>query len=180
VRLDCGGCGNAVPLTINNNGEIGGWIRTSNNPAGTVATVPVIWRNGSVAWTGDPRVVGEYALGVAMNDAGTLVVQAPGAKRSYTVSASGAVLPLSPEAGDVEAKDINAAGVVVGAVDGRAVMWVNGQQIDLAAHLASKGVSQANTWQWTMAYDINDKGSMLVYYIDAQGKSGKARLTAKP
>jgi hypothetical protein len=180
VRLDCGGCDTAVPLTINNRGEIGGWIRTSNNPAGTFATVPAIWRNGSVAWTGDPRVLSEYAMGVAMNDAGTLVVQAPGAKRSYTVSAAGTVLQLSPQASDVVAKDINAAGVVVGAVDGRAVMWVNGQQIDLAAHLASKGVSQANTWQWTMAYDINDKGSMLVYYRDAQGKVGKARLTAKP
>jgi hypothetical protein len=51
-----------------------------------------------VAWMGDPEVFGINAKGVAMNDAGTLVVQALVGSRSFTVSASGTVLPLSPQA----------------------------------------------------------------------------------
>jgi hypothetical protein len=180
VRLDCGGCYSAMPMTINNRSEIGGWMIPPFTPGVPVPTVAVIWRNGSVAWTGDPQVFGSNARGVAMNDAGTLVVQSLVNPRSFTVSASGTVLQLSPQASNVVATDINAAGVVVGEADGRAVMWVNGQPIDLAAHLAAKGVSQANTWKWTRIHDINDKGSMLVYYTDAQNKVGLARLTAKP
>jgi hypothetical protein len=183
VRLDCGGCYSAEPLTINNRGEIGGWLIPPFTPGVPVPTLPAIWRNGSVAWTGDPAVFGNRALGVAMNDAGTLVVQSTIDQRSFTVSAAGTVLPLSPQANNVVAKDINASGVVVGSADGRATLWVNGQAIDLAAYLASKGVSQANTWTWLDIYDINDLGSMLVTYrvtADASGEVRKARLTAKP
>lgn len=183
VRLDCPACTSAAPLTINNRGEIGGWLKRDNNPTGFDSIVPAIWRNGTVAWTGDPQVFGENAIGVSMNDAGTLVVQAlvGSTRRSYTVTSTGTVLPLSPQAADVMARDINAAGVVVGSADGRAVMWVNGQPVDLAAHLASKGVSQANTWQWLSIFDINDKGSMLVNYrLPGETTLRQARLTAKP
>lgn len=182
VRLDCGGCYRAAPMTINNRGEIGGWLIL---PGFNGPKVAALWRNGQVAWTGDPQVLGLGAQAVAMNDAGTLVVQSfpVEGKRSFTVSAAGTVLQLSPQATNVEAKDINAAGVVVGQVDGRAAMWVNGQELNLAAYLASKGVGVANTWAWSDILDINDKGSMLVTYrlpTDPPTTTRQARLTAKP
>jgi hypothetical protein len=182
VRLGCGGCFWAAPMTINNRGEIGGWLIL---PGFGGPKVAAMWRNGQVAWTGDPQVLGLGAQAVAMNDAGTLVVQSfpMEGKRSFTVSAAGSVLQLSPQATNVVATDINAAGVVVGQVDGRAAMWVNGQEINLAAHLASKGVSVANTWIWLDVIDINDRGSMLATYrlpTDAATTTRQARLTAKP
>jgi hypothetical protein len=98
VRLDCGGCYSAEPLTINNRGEIGGWLIAPLTHGTPVTTLPAIWRHGKVAWMGDPEVFGINAKGVAMNDAGTPVVQALVGSRSFTVSASGTVLPLSPQA----------------------------------------------------------------------------------
>jgi hypothetical protein len=183
---------NAKVNTINNLGVMAGagLFETSipNDPYyRRWESRPVRWTNGAISWVGNLADFGAGADAqvVAMNDAGSMLVQQgqPGytAVKSYLVSASGTVLPLSPNRASATAVDINASGVVVGVADGRAVMWVNGAEIDLAAHLASKGVAQANTWQWPGITDINDAGSMLVEYRENSTATIKrARLTAKP
>lgn len=186
-----GSGGNATVSTINNLGMMAGSglfpTSISNDPYYRLwERRPVRWTNGAISWVGN---LADFGAGgdaqvVAMNDAGSMVVQQGqgySAVKSYVVSASGTVLPLSTNRDRVAAVDINASGVVVGVADGRAVMWVNGAEIDLAAHLASKGVSQANTWQWLGITDINDAGSMLVEYRENSTATIKrARLTAKP
>lgn len=190
-KSEAGSGSNAKVNTINNLGEMAGFglmKSTPDNPNFRLyERKPMRWTNGAISWVGslaDFRS-GEDAQVVAMNDAGSMLVQQgqPGytAVKSYLVSAAGTVLPLSPSRASATATDINASGVVVGDADGRAVMWVNGAEIDLAAHLASKGVAQANTWQWLSITDINDAGSMLVEYRENSTATIKrARLTAKP
>jgi hypothetical protein len=63
------------------------------------------------------------------------------------------------------------------------VIWVQGQQVDLAQHLAAKGVTTVATWRLISALDINDQGSMVVLYAlpgDAVGVLRTARFTAVP
>jgi hypothetical protein len=184
VPLDCGGCiSNALPVAVNNQGVVLGWGSYRDTPDSAAYNTPVLWRNGAVTWRGNSTQFGINAWGVAINDAGTLVVNSHDRAVIYTVSAAGTVLQLPVQAGRAVARDINAAGVVVGKANDRAALWINGQQLDLAAYLAAKGVSQANTWQWLDIYDINDKGSMLVHYrlpTDTATTIRKARLTAKP
>lgn len=193
-ELVCSTCwsGVASVATINNLGVIGGsGIFERPDPVDPSYTRrdtrPVRWTHGAVSWVGNPDDFGGDAHVTAMNDAGSMLVRSGTMGSSYTVtrtyvvSAAGTVLPLSPSRTYVVANDINASGVVVGRTGGRATMWVNGAEIDLAAHLASKGVSQANTWQWLSVTDINDKGSMLVNYrLPGETTVRLARLTAKP
>lgn len=181
VPLDCGGCVGSMAHSVNNNGVVAGQGTFDDTPDGARYNSVMLWRNGALSWRSKPADIGTNPLTVAINDAGTVVVNSFGT--IYTVSASGTVLPLTAEGANAYATDINASGVVVGKANNRAALWINGQQFDLAAYLASKGVSQANTWQWLNIYDINDKGSMLVHYRlpnDTATTIRKARLTAKP
>jgi hypothetical protein len=172
---------------INNLGDVAGTLLFPALP-GNFASERIAraakWQNGVVTWLADTATFGNNSDVVAMNDAGDMVVVSDnGIYRSFVVTAAGEVTPLSPQRGFVQARDINASGVVVGEADGRVVFWVNGVEVDLAAHLAAKGVSSVSTWRLLSLLDINDKGSMVVRYrlpSDAAGSSRKARLTAKP
>lgn len=173
--------------TINNLGEVGGNLLFPALPGTNVServARAAKWQNGVVTWLADTATFGTNSSVLAMNDAGDMVVVSnSGLYGSFVVTAAGQVTRLSPQRGYVQARDINASGVVVGEADGRVVFWVNGVEVDLATHLAAKGVSGVSTWRLQSLLDINDKGSMVVRYSlpsDAIGTTRKARLTAKP
>jgi hypothetical protein len=185
--MNIDGADGGQATTINNLGEVAGNLLFPALPGTNVServSRAAKWQNGLVTWLADTATFGTNSAVMAMNDAGDMVVVSNnGLSRSFVVTAAGQVTPLSPQRGFVQARDINASGVVVGEADGRVVFWVNGVEVDLAAHLAAKGVSSVSTWQLISALDLNDKGSMVVRYrlpTDAVGVTRKARLTAKP
>lgn len=177
--------------TINNLGEVAGSVWLAPLPGASATdyvTRAAKWQNGVVTWVADPAVFGDRSNVIAMNDAGTMLVSSyttgGGAYATYrVVTASGQVTTLSTQPGVVWAYDINASGVVVGETANRAVFWVNGVAVDLASHLAAKGVSGISGWQLLSVLDINDKGSMVVRYrvaSDTNGNYRNVRFTAKP
>jgi hypothetical protein len=186
-RMNIDGAVGGRATSINNLGDVAGNLFFPALP-GDFASEKVSraakWQNGVVTWLADTATFGTNSAVMAMNDAGDMVVVSDrGTYRSFVVTAAGLVTPLSPQRGFVQARDINASGVVVGEADGRVVFWVNGVEVDLAAHLAAKGVGGVSTWRLLSLLDINDKGSMVVRYSlpsDAIGTTRKARLTAKP
>ncbi len=175
---------------INNLGHIAGTIQIlqGNSPNDTQAPLVergAVWRNGTLSWTADPAVFGAPSRVLHLNDAGTMVVegQRDGWTTLFQVAAGGQVQVLTQGAVFPYPWDLNAAGVVVGEAANRAVMWVQGQQIDLAQHLAAKGVTAVATWRLINVLDINDQGSMVVQYAlpnDPVGTRRVARFTAVP
>lgn len=177
-------------LDINNLGHIGGAIQilSGTSPNDTQAPLvarAAVWKAGALSWVADPAVFGAPSRVLHLNDAGTLVVegQQDGWTTLFQVGATGQVQALTQRQTSPYAHDMNAAGVVVGQAGNRAVMWVQGQQIDLAQHLAAKGVGAVATWRLMSVLDINDQGAMVVLYAlpgDAFGVERIARLTAVP
>ncbi len=177
-------------LDINNLGHIGGALQilSGTSPNDTQAPLvarAAVWKAGALSWVADPAVFGAPSRVLHINDAGTLVVegQQDGWTTLFQVSPAGQVQALTQRQTSPYPHDMNAAGVVVGQAGNRAVMWVQGQQIDLAQHLAAKGVTAVATWRLMSVLDINDQGSMVVLYAlpgDAFGVERKARFTAVP
>ncbi|NBD20738.1 hypothetical protein GTZ97_08660 [Aquabacterium fontiphilum] len=173
--------------TVNNLGDVAGALWFPPLPGTNAADFvwrAARWQQGAVTWVADPAVVAGASVVTAMNDRGDMLVSSRnGGYSAFVVSASGQVTALSPQRSMVLAYDINASGVAVGEAGGRAVFWVNGVEVDLAAHLAAKGVTRVGNWQLLAVLDINDKGSMIVRYrlpSDAASTFRKARLTARP
>jgi uncharacterized membrane protein len=119
---------------INNRGQVVGSV---NNRA-------FLWQQGALRRLATPA--GNNSFAEAINDSGDMVGWTRAGSQdpltgifppTHAVMWHAGVITELPAGGDSVAHDINNEGVIVGSSDGHAVMWVNGEMIDLNSVTAS-------------------------------------------
>jgi uncharacterized membrane protein len=120
---------------INNRGQV----------VGSVNDRAFMWQQGALRRLATPQ--GNVSFAEAINDSGDAVGWSrPSGPRdpdtslfppSHAVMWHAGVLTMLPAGSDSVAHDINNEGVIVGSSDGHAVMWLNGEMIDLSSVTAS-------------------------------------------
>jgi probable HAF family extracellular repeat protein len=150
---------NSIAHAINRQGDLAGWMNTSENPVDSLSTTRGFVRQGKsiqfIAGLGgrDSRVFGLNDHGIAVGSADL----APGTRHAFTTSGSSTIdLGTLPSGTSSTAYAINNAGLIVGAADIKnkayhAVLWTNRKIVDLGELPPGVGSS---------ARAINDRGQI--------------------
>jgi probable HAF family extracellular repeat protein len=158
-EVDVFGPPNSAAGDINGRGEVlveyapeGRGLRTAVYSGGRLADLP--------------RLGGAHVFGNAINDGGWVTGQATsadGRQHAYLYDGK-SITDLTPEAANGVGYDVNDLGLVVGAMDGRAFLYADGNLIDLNT-LVDPGADLL----LTSAIEINNRAQILAHACDRSG-----------
>lgn len=200
TTLEQGNFDQVTPRAVNESGVIvGEGRRVVLGPPDAIgvqtevhSTHPVMWINGRLSELNVPASMTPFAGATHINNAGQVLIWSAG-KGSLWFNGVTTPLNLQPRssAPTYRMAGPNDAGTIAGCESNSTTtwpfLWKNGVQMDLAQHLASKGIKPPTGYSWGCPTAINNAGSMIMYYWKPSGDTTQpnstvvwVRLNAKP